>query len=79
MKRIFKGDSPYGSNNIRTAVLKFKNHHQDNLYRASVVKGYLFRVKNYLQFAGTSRCSPRESSLPNQLHLPFALHTCEQH
>ena len=79
MKLIFKLDSPPGGNNIQPAVLKFKNYLQDNGYRDSIIEGYVFRVKNYMQFARTSRYSPRESSLPNQLHLPFALHTCEQH
>lgn len=55
MKRIFKWDWPSSANNIQPAVLKFKNHLQDNGYRASVIEGYVFRVKNYLQFAGTSR------------------------
>jgi hypothetical protein len=55
MKRIFKWDWPSGVNNIQPALLKFKNHLQDNGYRASVIEGYVFRVKNYLKFAGTSR------------------------
>lgn len=55
MKRIFKWEWPSSANNIQPAVLKFKNYLQDNGYRASVITGYTFRVKNYLQFAGTSR------------------------
>lgn len=55
MKRIFKWEWPSRASNIQPAVLKFKNYLQDNGYRASVITGYTFRVKNYLQFAGTSR------------------------
>lgn len=55
MKRIFKWNWPSGTQNIQPAILKFKNYLQDNGYRASVITGYTFRVKNYLQFANTSR------------------------
>jgi integrase/recombinase XerD len=61
MRRIFKWNFPSGGNNIKPAVLKFKNYLQDNGYRASVIEGYVFRVKNYLQFAGTSR--PNQDTL----------------
>jgi hypothetical protein len=61
MKRIFKWEWPSSASNIQPAVLKFKHYLQDNGFRASVIEGYTFRVKNYLQFAGTSR--PNQDTL----------------
>jgi integrase/recombinase XerD len=55
MKRVFKWDLPSGTNEIQPAVMKFKNYLHDSGYRDSVIVGYVFRVKKYLQFAGTSR------------------------
>ncbi|MGA9100133.1 MAG: tyrosine-type recombinase/integrase [Methanotrichaceae archaeon] len=55
MKRIFKWDWPSSASNIQPAVVKFRNYLQDNGYRTSVIQGYVFRVRNYLRFAGTSR------------------------
>jgi hypothetical protein len=55
MKRIFKWDFPSSASNVQPAVQKFKNYLQDNGYRPIVIEGYVFRVKNYLKFAGTSR------------------------
>jgi len=70
MKRIFKWDWPSSASNLQPAVLKFKNHLQDNGYRASVIEGYVFRVKNYLQFAGTSR--PTQDTLNEFRQILFA-------
>ena len=61
MKRTFKWNWPSSTNNVQPAVTKFKNYLQDNGYRQSVIVGYVFRVKNYLQFAGTSR--PNQDTL----------------
>jgi integrase/recombinase XerD len=61
MKRIFKWDFPSSGNCIQPAILRFKNHLQDNGYRSSVIEGYVFRVKNYLLFAGSSR--PNQETL----------------
>jgi hypothetical protein len=61
MKRIFELDWPSIASNAQPAVMKFKNYLQDNGFRQSVIVGYVFRVKNYLQFAGTSR--PKQETL----------------
>ncbi len=61
MKRIFKWEWPSNTNNIQPALLQFKSYLQDNGYRESVIEGYVFRVKNYLQFAETSR--PNQDTL----------------
>lgn len=55
MKRIFKWNFPSSASNVQPAVNKFKNYLQDNGYRPIVIEGYVFRVKHYLKFAGTSR------------------------
>jgi hypothetical protein len=72
MRRTFKWDWPSSANNIQPVVQKFKNYLQDNGYRASVIEGYVFRVKNYLKFAGTSRPTQDTLNERTDLHLQLS-------